>query len=188
MIKVIVLDRDGVINYDSPAFIKSSAEWLAIPGSLEAIAKLNTAKLKVAIASNQSGIAKGYFSLETLAAIHEKMQAELANVGGHIDNIHFCPHNPQDNCLCRKPKPGLLIQIAEHFAVNANEMLFIGDSIRDLQTAQAFGCKAILVKTGNGEQLAHNEIFKLPYFENVIYIADNLATAVHHILTSPLIP
>lgn len=150
-VKIIVLDRDGVINQDSTNFIKSPDDWRAIPGSLEAIAKLNKRGYKVVVATNQSGVARGYFSQHDLDDIHRKMSQQLAQVGGHLDGIFICPHGPNDNCTCRKPKPGLLLNIAKHFAVSPGHMLAIGDSMRDLLAAKAAGCAAILVRTGNGE-------------------------------------
>jgi D-glycero-D-manno-heptose 1,7-bisphosphate phosphatase len=147
MTKLIILDRDGVINYDSDAYIKSPDEWHAIPGSLEAIAQLNKAGIKVAIASNQSGVARGYFSEETLQKIHEKMSNELKKYTGHIDKIFYCPHGPNDNCDCRKPKPGLLLQAFQYFNVKPEEAYFVGDSQSDIDAASAAGCDAILVNS-----------------------------------------
>jgi D-glycero-D-manno-heptose 1,7-bisphosphate phosphatase len=150
---LIILDRDGVINEDSPDFIKSPAEWLAIPGSLEAIAQMNRAGHRVVVASNQSGVARGYFSVAGLLSIHHKMQNEAAKAGAHFDGIYFCPHRSEDCCPCRKPKPGMLLQIARDFNADlGTEGLFIGDSLRDIQAAQAAHCPAALVKTGKGAQ------------------------------------
>jgi D-glycero-D-manno-heptose 1,7-bisphosphate phosphatase len=176
---LIILDRDGVINEDSIEYIKSPEEWRAIPGSLEAIAKLNRAGHQVVVATNQSGVAREYFSLETLQAIHQKMRTELAAVGGHIDAIFFCPHQPDDNCDCRKPKPGLFKQIGKAYNTNFNNAISVGDSFRDIQAAQAVGCKAVLVETGKGlgELEKHPELNSVPVFEN-------LAQAVEFILQS----
>lgn len=146
--QLVILDRDGVINYDSDDYIKSPAEWLPIPGSLEAIAKLKHAGYTIAIASNQSGLARGYFTKQTLDAIHQKMQNALKTLDAQIDAIFYCPHGPNDGCDCRKPKPGLLLQIAEHFHVSLQNIPFIGDSLRDIQAAQAAGCQAIFVASG----------------------------------------
>lgn len=168
---LIILDRDGVINEDSPDFIKSPAEWQAIPGSLEAIAKLNRAGHRVVVASNQSGVARGYFSLATLLEIHHKMQTELAKVGGKLDGVYFCPHRSEDHCPCRKPSPGMLLQIARDFAVDlTSDAVLIGDSLRDIQAAQAAGCPAVLIKTGKGsETLAKNEgLEAVPVYDNVL--------------------
>jgi D-glycero-D-manno-heptose 1,7-bisphosphate phosphatase len=170
---LIILDRDGVINADSAEHIKSPEEWHAISGSLEAIAKLNRAGHTVVVATNQSGVARGYFNLQTLAAIHQKMQDELAKVGGHIDAIFFCPHGPDDNCDCRKPKPGLLWQIAKQFNTDFKDALVIGDSLRDIQAAQAVGCKAILVKTGKGanELATKPELKSVPSYKDLATVA-----------------
>ncbi|MBU0743873.1 MAG: D-glycero-beta-D-manno-heptose 1,7-bisphosphate 7-phosphatase [Gammaproteobacteria bacterium] len=149
MIKLIILDRDGVINEDSPSYIRSPKEWGAIPGSLEAIAKLNRGGYKVAVATNQSGIARGYYSLETLDAIHQKMLDETKAAGGEIAKIFFCPHGPEDNCECRKPKSGLLLQAAKHFEIDPSEILMIGDSMRDILAAKNCGAKAIFVNSSN---------------------------------------
>ncbi len=145
MLKLILLDRDGVINIDSDDYIKSPDEWHAILGSLEAISMLNKAGMKVAIASNQSGIARGYFTEETLHRIHEKMHYELAQHGGHIDKVFYCPHGPKDACDCRKPKPGLLFQAFQYFDIKPEQAYFIGDSQRDIEAAHAAGCSPIFV-------------------------------------------
>lgn len=147
---VVVLDRDGVINTESPDFIKTPDEWHAIPGSLDAIARLKQAGFEVAIATNQSGVARGLFSIDMLWSIHQKMLAEILAAGGYVKRIFFCLHGPDDNCDCRKPKPGLLKQVAEYFACGFEHMIVIGDSARDIESAQAVGARAILVRTGNG--------------------------------------
>lgn len=147
---LIILDRDGVINEDSADFIKSAAEWHPVPGSLEAIASLNRAGHRVTVATNQSGLARGLFSVQDLTAIHQKMHDALTHVGGHLDGIFYCPHHPDENCSCRKPKPGLLIDIMERFGVPSSEVWMIGDAKRDLLAAKAAGCHGILVKTGKG--------------------------------------
>lgn len=153
MIPLIILDRDGVINYDSPNYIKSRDEWQPIPGSLEAIVKLNKAGFKVAVATNQSGIGRGFYTFSTLLQIHQKMHEALAALGGHIDMISICPHHPDENCTCRKPKPGLIYKIAEHFNLDLSQakILAIGDSLCDLKAAKMAGCQPILVLTGNGQ-------------------------------------
>jgi D-glycero-D-manno-heptose 1,7-bisphosphate phosphatase len=147
---VVVLDRDGVINADSPDYIKTPDEWHALPGSLDAIAALKAAGFELAIATNQSGVARGLFSIDTLWDIHRKMLAEILAAGGYVKRIFFCLHGPDDNCDCRKPKPGLLLQVAEYFACGFDDMVMIGDSERDLQAAKAAGARPILVRTGNG--------------------------------------
>ncbi len=152
--KIIVLDRDGVINLDSGQFIKSPDEWKPIPGSLEAIARLNEANWRVVIASNQSGVGRGLFDMDTLNAINEKMVKAIGQVGGRLDAIFFCPHAADSPCDCRKPKPGMFLQIAERFNVSLEGMPVVGDSLRDLQAGVAVGCKPYLVLTGKGKKTA----------------------------------
>jgi D-glycero-D-manno-heptose 1,7-bisphosphate phosphatase len=148
----VILDRDGVINYDSENYIKSPAEWKAIPGSLEAIAALKKSGTKVVIASNQSGLGRGYFSLKTLHEIHQKLQLELHALNTSLDGIYFCSHHPDQNCECRKPKPGLLQQISRDFSIDLQQAIVIGDSYRDIQAAKAVHAKPYLVLTGKGAQ------------------------------------
>ncbi|MDQ1919882.1 D-glycero-beta-D-manno-heptose 1,7-bisphosphate 7-phosphatase [Massilia pseudoviolaceinigra] len=150
--KMIILDRDGVINHDSPAFIKSPAEWIPIPGSLEAIARLNQAGYRVVIASNQSGIARELFDMAILNAIHQKMHASAQQVGAAIDAIFFCPHAAIDNCDCRKPKPGMFDEISKRFKISLKGVPTVGDSLRDLQAGFISGCTPYLVLTGKGEK------------------------------------
>lgn len=150
--KLIILDRDGVINYDSDQFIKSPEEWKPIPGSLEAIARLNQWGWRVAVASNQSGVGRGLFGMDTLNAIHEKMVKSLAQVGGRLDAIFFCPHAADSTCDCRKPRPGMLVQISERFNIPLAGVPVVGDSLRDLQAGVAVGCKPYLVLTGKGQK------------------------------------
>lgn len=149
---LVILDRDGVINEDSDAYIKTPDEWQAVPGSLEAIARLSRAGWRVVVASNQSGLARGYFSMDTLNAIHAKMRRELAQAGGHLDAIFVCPHGPDDGCRCRKPAAGLFEDIARRYDVNLNGVPTVGDSLRDLQAGVQLGCKPWLVRTGKGQR------------------------------------
>jgi D-glycero-D-manno-heptose 1,7-bisphosphate phosphatase len=148
--KLIILDRDGVINADSEQFIKSPDEWKPIPGSLEAIARLNKWGWPVVVASNQSGVGRGLFGMDTLNAINDKMVRSLAQVGGRLDAIFFCPHAADSTCDCRKPKPGLFQQIAERFNVDLTGVPCVGDSLRDLQAGVSMGCEPYLVLTGKG--------------------------------------
>ena len=150
--KLIVLDRDGVINHDSEQFIKSPDEWRPIPGSLEAIARLNHAGYRVVVATNQSGIGRGLFDMATLNAIHEKMHKALSHVGGRLDAIFFCPHTADARCDCRKPKPAMLEETGRRFNVDMAGVPAIGDSPRDLMAAAGVGAKPILVLTGKGER------------------------------------
>lgn len=148
--KLVILDRDGVINHDSAQFIKSPAEWKPVPGSLEAIAKLNQAGYRVVVATNQSGVGRGLFEMDTLNAIHEKMHKAVSAAGGRIDAIFFCPHAAADNCDCRKPLPGMFKRISECLNVNLAGVPAIGDSLRDLKAAETMGCQPLLVLTGKG--------------------------------------
>jgi len=150
--KLIVLDRDGVINQDSEQFIKSPEEWLPIPGSLEAIARLNQSGWRVVLASNQSGVGRGLFGMDMLNAINARMVEMLAQVGGRLDAIFFCPHAADSTCDCRKPKPGMLHQIEARFNVDLTGVPMVGDSLRDLQAGVAVGCAPYLVLTGKGEK------------------------------------
>ncbi len=148
--KLVILDRDGVVNEDSDAYIKSVSEWLPIAGSLTAICRLKHAGYQVAVATNQSGIARGYFSLSELEAMHKKMSALLADQGCQLDALAFCPHGPDDGCDCRKPRPGLLRRIADELQANLAEAVVVGDSRRDLDAAVAVGARPVLVRTGKG--------------------------------------
>ena len=150
--KLIILDRDGVINYDSDQFIKSPDEWRPIPGSLEAIARLNHAGFRVVVATNQSGLGRGLFDMATMVAVNEKLHRALAHVGGRIDAVFYCPHAADTDCDCRKPKPGLLMEIGQRFGVDLTGVPCVGDSLRDLQAAQAVGAQPMLVLTGKGEK------------------------------------
>ena len=148
--KLVILDRDGVINQDSRAYIKSPDEWIALPGSVEAIAALSRAGFRVVIATNQSGLGRSLFSAATLDDIHAKLEAAVQACGGQIDGIFVCPHLPDAGCDCRKPKPGLLEQIAQAFDCTVASVPVIGDSLRDLEAAMAAGGQPVLVRTGNG--------------------------------------
>jgi D-glycero-D-manno-heptose 1,7-bisphosphate phosphatase len=173
----IILDRDGVINFDSDHYIKSPAEWLPIPGSLEAIAKLNRLGYRVLVATNQSGVARKLYDMDTLYQIHEKLFAELEKVGGVIEEIFFCPHHPDEHCGCRKPEPGLLHKIQEKYGMNLADTYFIGDSIADVRAAAAAGCKPILVMTGNGIKTVanHPDVLSIQRCESLAHAVDEIA-------------
>ncbi|KRP79591.1 histidinol phosphatase [Pseudomonas lactis] len=150
--KLLILDRDGVINYDSDAYIKSVEEWIPLPGSIKAIAQLSKAGWTVAIATNQSGIARGYYDIATLEAMHARLRALVAGQGGEVGLVVYCPHGPDEGCDCRKPKPGMLKIIAEHYKVPLAGIWFVGDSLGDLEAAKAVDSQPVLVKTGKGEK------------------------------------
>jgi D-glycero-D-manno-heptose 1,7-bisphosphate phosphatase len=172
--RLVILDRDGVINRDSSEFVKSADEWRPLPGSIAAIAALSAANFFVAVASNQSGLARGLFDQGALDAMHAKLNSLVEAEGGRIDHIVFCPHGPDDGCDCRKPKPGLLIQIAHFFNLPLQGVPVIGDSERDLQAAAAVGARPILVRTGNGKKTEQQLAAKQGGIEGY----DNLASAV----------
>jgi D-glycero-D-manno-heptose 1,7-bisphosphate phosphatase len=150
--KLVILDRDGTINVDSDQYIKSPAEWKPIKGSLEAIARLTQAGWHVVVATNQSGIGRGLFDMATLNAIHDSMHRAVHQAGGRIDAVFFCPHADASNCECRKPKPGLLLEIAKRMNVGLEGVPMVGDSLRDLQAAAGAGAKPVLVLTGKGKK------------------------------------
>lgn len=167
---LVILDRDGVINEDSDEYVKTPDEWIPLPGSLEAIARLNNHGFRVAVASNQSGIARGYFDRSTLRAMHRKFRRLLKEVGGHVDRIEICPHGPNDGCSCRKPAPGMINRLLKHFAVEPGDVTLIGDSLRDLEAAHAAGVKSLLVRTGNGresEKRLKDELAGTPVYDDL---------------------
>lgn len=173
MPKMIILDRDGVINEDSDDYIKSVDEWIPIPGSLEAINRLKKAGYLVTVATNQSGISRGLFNEDVLHDINGKMHRLLARRGASVDGIFYCPHGPQDNCTCRKPKPGLLFQIAKQFDINLAETVFVGDSISDIRAAEMANAIPVLVRTGKGEQVMQNypEAVNVPVYDDLAHFA-----------------
>ncbi len=150
--KLIVLDRDGTINHDSDQYIKSPAEWKPLPGALDAIARLTQAGYRVVVATNQAGIARGLFDTQTLFEIHNMLQRAAVQAGGRIDAFFFCPHAADSNCECRKPRPGMLREIATRFNVSPRQLHMVGDAPRDLQSAAAVGATPVLVLTGKGKQ------------------------------------
>ena len=156
--KLLILDRDGVINYDSDAYIKSVEEWIPLPGAIEAIAQLSKAGWTVAVATNQSGIARGYYDVATLEAMHQRLRSLVAEQGGELGLVVYCPHGPDEGCSCRKPKPGMLQTIAAHYGANLAECWFVGDSLGDLKAAQAVDSQPVLVKTGKGLQTLAKEL------------------------------
>ncbi|MEN8177212.1 MAG: D-glycero-beta-D-manno-heptose 1,7-bisphosphate 7-phosphatase [Pseudomonadota bacterium] len=175
--KTIILDRDGVINQDSDDFIKSPDEWAPIPGSLDAIARLNYAGYLVYVASNQSGIGRGLFDIETLNAIHLKLNTELQKIGGRIQAILFCPHAPDQGCDCRKPKPGLYEEVARRSQEPLSNVPVIGDSYRDLEAALAVGARPILVLTGKGTEtfnLHKDQLTGIPFYPNLSMAVESL--------------
>ncbi len=175
--KLIVLDRDGVINYDSDLYIKSPAEWRPIPGSIEAIARLNQHGYRVVVATNQSGIGRGLFDMATLNLINDKMMEMVFRQGGRIDALFFCPHTATEQCACRKPRTGMLEEIAARFHADMKGVPVVGDSLKELQAADAVGAQPVLVLTGKGKKTQSEG--DLPR-KTIVY--EDLADAVRHLV------
>ncbi len=178
MNKLIILDRDGVINQDSDQYVKSVDEWVPIPGSIDAIVRLCHAGYKVIVATNQSGLGRGYFQLPDLDAMHAKMNALIEAAGGKLDGIFYCPHSPDAHCDCRKPLPGLIHQAERLLNLSAKGSIMVGDSLRDLQAGQQAGCIAMLVLTGKGRKTFDKGVG----LEDVEHFTD-LAAAVDRLLS-----
>lgn len=174
--KLVILDRDGVINFDSADYIKSVGEWRPIPGSLEAIARLTQAGTRVFVATNQSGIARGLFNFDALFAIHDRMQRAVAELGGRIDGIAYSPDGPGDASTTRKPEPGMLLDILRRAQLPPEQAVMIGDSLRDLQAARAAGVQPVLVRSGNG----HDTEGRLGQEWQDVAVHDDLASFVDH--------
>lgn len=177
--RLVILDRDGVINADSDHYIRTVDEWVPIPGSIKAIARLAHAGYHIAVATNQSGLARGYFDEITLANMHNLMSELVEEAGGQIDVICYCPHSPDQNCDCRKPKLGLLRQISEVLEMPLTGAWLVGDHEKDLQMAVAAGCKPLLVRTGKG---AHTEMNLSEDLREKVKVVDDLAAAATLIL------
>lgn len=168
MKNIIILDRDGVINEDPHGYISHKNDWHPIPGSLDAIVKLNQAGWHVFVITNQSGIGRGFYDLQSMHHIHQEMCQQLAAVGGHIEDIFFCPHHPDENCQCRKPAPGLFYQLRDKYHVDLSQAFFVGDKISDVHAAYAAGCHPILVLTGNGKKtIQQHPKLNVPQFANL---------------------
>ena len=173
--KLVILDRDGTINHDSEHHVRSPEEWRPIKGSIEAIARLTQAGYRIVVATNQSGIARGYFDTRTLLEIHEALQRAAAQAGGRVDAFFFCPHAADSACACRKPQPGMLLEAARRFNVSLEDTYMVGDARRDVEAAAAAGARPVLVLTGKGRKT--KEEGKLPAGTQVF--ADLAAFAEH---------
>ncbi len=181
--QLVIVDRDGVINRDSDAFIRTASDWRAIDGSLEALALFAQNGFNVAVATNQSGLARGHFDLAALSDIHRTMVDAVAAAGGRIDRIVFCPHGPESGCDCRKPAPGMLLQLAQLFGVDLRDVPFIGDSLSDLQAAQAVGARGILVRSGKGgatEKAFGADMGDVEVFDDLLQAARFLVAEIQH--------
>jgi D-glycero-D-manno-heptose 1,7-bisphosphate phosphatase len=182
--KLVILDRDGVINQDSDHYVKSLDEFLPYPSAIDAMARLSRAGWTVAIATNQSGIARGYYDATTLAAMHDELNRLVTAAGGRIAHIAYCPHGPDDGCDCRKPLPGLLEQIRVALGVRSLEgSWMVGDSLRDLAAGAPMGCRPVLVRTGKGERtLAEHP--ELAAADSDALLFDDLAAFVDWLLST----
>lgn len=180
--KLVILDRDGVINHDSDEYIKSPEEWKPIPGSVEAISRLHREGYQVVVATNQSGVARGLFDLNALSKIHNKMLEAIRTEGGEIEGIFFCPHAPDDGCRCRKPLPGLFDEIADRLKVNLQGVYGVGDSERDVLAVRSVGMRPVLVRTGNGERTLKKSKGRL----SGILICDDLAAFADALISGSL--
>lgn len=181
--KLLILDRDGVINEDRDDYVKSPDEWVPIPGSIEAIARLHREGWRMLVATNQSALGRGLFDMSTLNAIHVKMQRAVHAAGGRLDAIFFCPHAPEDHCDCRKPRPGLFRDIARRFGLDdLRDVPAVGDTLRDLQAAQALGCALHLVRSGKGGRVLAAQT---PLPEGTL-VHDDLAAFADWLLAQPL--
>lgn len=176
-VRLVVIDRDGVINEDRDDFVRCPADWVPIEGSLHAISRLNRRGILIAIATNQSGLARGLFDVNDLDAIHQTLTDELSKLDGHLDGMFICPHGPSDGCDCRKPLPGLLLQASRGLDVQVEDMVFIGDRESDLRAAVGAGVQPILVRTGHGEAAVEHAL------DRGIVVADDLASAIEGILS-----
>ncbi len=173
---IVVLDRDGIINEDSLYYIKSVDEFIMLPGSAEAIATLDGAGYRIGVATNQSGIARGLYDVETLTAIHEKMHQAVAAAGGEIDEVVYCPHLPEENCSCRKPKPGLLLELASRFKCLPQDMIFVGDKLTDIQAAKAVGATPVLVISPMTDKRASHIYPDVPTYDSLqLFVAHFLS-------------
>jgi len=173
----IILDRDGVINEDSDAYIKSLDEWRPLPGAIDAMARLHHAGYRLAVITNQSGLARGLFKRRDLDAMHARLAALLEARGAGIDALYFCPHGPDDGCDCRKPAPGMFLRLAAERGVDLSETWAVGDAYRDIQAARAAGARPVLVRSGKGERTlaAHPELAdRIPVFASLAEFADHL--------------
>ncbi|HEY0962406.1 MAG TPA: D-glycero-beta-D-manno-heptose 1,7-bisphosphate 7-phosphatase [Pseudomonadales bacterium] len=179
MSNLVILDRDGVINEDSDDYIRTLDEWIPVHGSIEAIARLSRAGYRIGVATNQSGLARGYFDDVTLANMHALLCELVEEAGGQVDAICYCPHGPDDGCRCRKPAPGLLEQISAELQLPIRGSWYVGDTAKDMELALAAGCRPLLVRTGKGRQ---TETSLEPAALAAVTIVDDLAAAADHIL------
>lgn len=183
--KLVILDRDGVINLDSDDYIKTVDEWIPIPGSISAISRLSRAGYQIAVATNQSGLARGYFDEIILANMHSLMRSLVEEEGGHIDAVFYCPHGPDEGCKCRKPATGLLEKIAEELRTSVTDAWYVGDSEKDIELATVMKCRPVLVRSGKGKE-TETRLKQKNSLPALVF--DDLAAAANFILEYPSNP
>ncbi|MCU0924097.1 MAG: D-glycero-beta-D-manno-heptose 1,7-bisphosphate 7-phosphatase [Burkholderiaceae bacterium] len=180
--KLIILGRDGILNEFREDHIKAPEEWMAVPGALEAVSRLNHAGWHVVVATNQSGIGRGMIDMAAVNAVHAHMLRSLQGFGGRIDAVFFCPHTPEDNCDCRKPLPGMALDIGRRYGVDLRLVPMVGDTLRDLQAAQAAGCEPHLVRSGRAAALSAAEVAALIAQVPGTFVHQNLGELANHLL------
>lgn len=182
--RLVVLDRDGTLNLDDKAIISGPDDWVPVPGALEAVARLNQAGWRVVIATNQSGLGRGLFDADTMNRVHAKMNKLLAGVGARVDAVFFCPHTRDDVCDCRKPKPGLILKIAERFALPVVDIAVAGNTVRHIQAGHAAGAQTHLLLTGKCEAYSLTDL--PPGLPVDAHVHASLDAFVTHVLTGGL--
>jgi D-glycero-D-manno-heptose 1,7-bisphosphate phosphatase len=180
--KLIILGRDGILNEFREDHIKAPEEWVAVPGALEAVSRLNHAGWHVVVATNQSGIGRGMIDMAAINAVHSHMMRSLHGFGGRIDAVFFCPHTPEDQCDCRKPLPGMVLDIGRRYGVDLREVPMVGDTLRDLQAARAAGCEPHLVRSGRAAALGPAEVAELMAQVPGTFVHQDLGELATHLL------
>ncbi|MEM7612548.1 MAG: D-glycero-beta-D-manno-heptose 1,7-bisphosphate 7-phosphatase [Pseudomonadota bacterium] len=180
--RLVILDRDGVINHDSDHYVRSAGQWLPIDGSIEAIAAMSKAGFVVTVATNQSGIGRGLYTRDALYQMNRKLRRLVGRIGGRVATIAFCPHTPGDDCACRKPRPGLLHDISRRTGIALAGATLVGDSARDLEAGATTGCKLWLVRTGNGEETIRTLERQRPAWWDSVTVANDLAAVADRVI------
>ena len=188
ILRLVILGRDGILNVYREDHVKSPDEWEPIPGALEAVARLNHAGWHTVVATNQAGIGRGMIDMASINTVHQRMMQRLAEVGGRVDAVFFCPHTPEDNCECRKPKPGLMKQIAQRYGIEPRTVPRVGDTLRDLQAARAAGCEPHLVRTGRAAALTDAQVVEIVQQVPMTEGHDDLSDFVDFLLERAHVP
>jgi D-glycero-D-manno-heptose 1,7-bisphosphate phosphatase len=186
--RLVILGRDGILNVYREDHVKSPDEWEPIPGALEAVARLNHAGWHTVVATNQAGIGRGMIDMASINTVHQRMMQRLAEVGGRVDAVFFCPHTPEDNCECRKPKPGLMKQIAQRYGIELRTVPMVVDTLRDLQAARAAGCEPHLVRTGRAAALTDAQVVEMVQQVPATEVHDDLSDFAEFLLARAHVP